>query len=708
MPELISEIKSRINCIDIFRRYYPTHWREHGNSLCPFHADTDLPDKRSMAVSRDKVHCFSEACNKSWDAIDLTEIGEGISKKEAIALLAKNLGLEEIKDPKHKSTEKKSPKNFLSRWQNLKKNPLSDEAIEYFEVKRGLTKLLPELQTAGLIGFDPRYKWYYNDLETNELQFRIKPAIALPVNDWEGQTLYGIQMIPVDGSTKKFLAGTQPKDGFLRYGNGGTFSVVTEAAIDAFSVYHACNKQENLEVVCIYSASTLEKLKNIPGTPVLFFDNDMAGIMATIKTLRMRPGRVRIVDWSQAPEGHKDVNDLLRAGHDRIILQMVTSSKCLHKSEVDETIAWLLAHMKAMADGDEKKEATYYRFLAEIGITPTEKDNGSGVRYYNRTAYGNAERMVAMHGENIRYCYPSDKWFVWDGARFCPDSTGAVERLAKATVRQIGVEAARTADDDARKSLLKHALKSEGASEIAAMIRLSRSEEGVAVMPEELDADHWKLNTRTGVVDLRTGGIVEHDRSFLMTKLAPVDFKPGETCPTWMAFLDRIQDGNKPVIDFLQRAVGYSLTGDISEQCAFFLYGTGANGKSTFLEVIQTMLGDYAQRTEFSTFLAKNNETVRNDIARLKSARFVSAVESGKGKSLAEDVIKQLTGDDTITARFLFQEYFEFLPAFKVFLATNHKPITNQSSREPTMRSGDALSSSHSTSLFLPKNGTKP
>lgn len=672
--DLIRKIKDRANCANLFRRYYPANYRERDNSVCPYHNDTDAADRRSLSLSQDKIHCFG-ACGKSWDAIDIVETAEGISKRDAIALLARELGLEEEQNPSRKPSEKeKKPKDFLSRWHGLKKNTISDDAIAYFEERRGLTNLLPELQAAGLIGFDPRYRQYNVDGTTNERSYTEKPAFAFPVTDWNGDKLFGIQMIPIDGSTKKFLTGTENKEGFLRYGNGETFQVVTEAAIDGFSAYHACQKRIDITIICLFSASTIQKLKAVPGILIPFFDNDFAGLLATIKTLLMLPGRIRLVDWSQAPDGHKDLNDLLRAGHDRIITQMVTSSRLPHASEVGETIQGLLPRLKDMAVKENKQDA-YYRFLSDAGITPKEKDDQAQTRYYNRTAYGNAERLCAMHGENIRYCYPSDKWFVWDGMRFCPDSTGAIERLAKQTVRQIGAEASQAEDEETRKALLKHALKSEGKSELKAMVDLSRSEPGVAIMPEHLDANHWTLNTQTGVLDLKTGGIVEHDRSFLITKLAPVDFKPGATCPTWMKFLDRIQAGNRAVIDFLQRAVGYSLTGDTSEQCVFFLYGTGANGKSTFLEVIQTILGDYSQRTEFATFLAKNNETVRNDIARLKSARFVSAVEAGKGKSLAEDVIKQLTGDDTITARFLFQEYFEFLPAFKVFLATNHKPI---------------------------------
>jgi putative DNA primase/helicase len=159
-----------------------------------------------------------------------------------------------------------------------------------------------------------------------------------------------------------------------------------------------------------------------------------------------------------------------------------------------------------------------------------------------------------------------------------------------------------------------------------------------------------------------------------LTKLAPVTYDPNADCPKWKAFLQRIFNDNERLIRFVQRAVGYSLTGSTREQCLLFLHGTGANGKSTFLEVIRALLGDYAVTAEFSTFVADRKSSVRNDIARLHSARLVTAIEVGEGKRFAEELIKTLTGGDTVAARFLYREFFEFRPRFKVWLAANYKP----------------------------------
>ncbi len=175
-------------------------------------------------------------------------------------------------------------------------------------------------------------------------------------------------------------------------------------------------------------------------------------------------------------------------------------------------------------------------------------------------------------------------------------------------------------------------------------------------------------------MDLRTGELRPHDREDLITKLAPVSYDSEAKCETWRAFLDKIMDGNTDLIEYLKRAVGYSLTGDTTEQCLFILHGSGANGKSTFVETIHTLLGDYAQKTETRSFMQQKNEGVRNDLARLKGVRFASAVEIMQGQRLNEALIKEATGGDRITARFLFKEYFEFRPEFKLFLACNHKP----------------------------------
>jgi putative DNA primase/helicase len=290
---------------------------------------------------------------------------------------------------------------------------------------------------------------------------------------------------------------------------------------------------------------------------------------------------------------------------------------------------------------------------------------------YNLTDLGNAERFVAQHGENVRYCFPWRKWVVRAGARWERDEAGRVHRLAKGRVRGIYREASDAEDEDRRKALAKHAAASESETRIRAMIELAKSE--VPVSPDELDADPWLLNVLNGTIELRTGGLREHRREDLITKLAPVEYDPQAEAPTWEAFLERVLPSEE-LRGFVQRAAGYSATGDTSEQCMFIHHGPGANGKSTFQETIAAALGDYAMRTPTETLLVKRSGGVPNDVARLKGARFVTASETEEGRRLAESLVKDLTGQDTISARFMWAEWFDFKPTHALHLSTNHKP----------------------------------
>jgi len=184
------------------------------------------------------------------------------------------------------------------------------------------------------------------------------------------------------------------------------------------------------------------------------------------------------------------------------------------------------------------------------------------------------------------------------------------------------------------------------------------------------------FNVANGTVDLRSRTLVPHNRDHYLTKISPVEFVPQAPCPRWKKFLEEITGNNVELISYLQRAVGYTLTGKTNEHVLFLLYGSGANGKTTFLETVHTVLGDYSRASDFSTFVdgVRSPAAARNDLAALRGARFVTACESEHGQKLAESLVKQITGGDMITARYLYGEYFEFRPQFKLWLATNHKP----------------------------------
>ena len=292
---------------------------------------------------------------------------------------------------------------------------------------------------------------------------------------------------------------------------------------------------------------------------------------------------------------------------------------------------------------------------------------------FHLTDLGNAERLVHHHGEDIRYCHAWKKWLIWDGRRWAPDDSDRIMRLAKEVIRFIYSEAERASDSSERRDIARHAMRSESDRSINAMVDLARSE--VPISPEELDQDPWLFNCANGTIDLRTGRLRGHRREDFITKLVPVAYDPEAEHPLWDRFLDRILDGNQDLVDFMQRAVGYALTGSTIEQCLFILHGAGANGKTTFLQTVGEILADYAMQTPTETLLVKGKGAISNDVARLKGARFVTASEAEAEQRLAENLIKQMTGGDTLSARFLHQEYFDFKPTHKLFLGTNHKPV---------------------------------
>ena len=320
--------------------------------------------------------------------------------------------------------------------------------------------------------------------------------------------------------------------------------------------------------------------------------------------------------------------------------------------------------------------------IPESATRPEDIQTGQ----YPHTDVGNAQRLVKRHGRDMRYCHHWKTWLVWDGRRWKVDDTGAVMRRAKETAQAIYLEAsalsaqaAQELDKESRRPiaeranrLLSWARRSENVHRIDAMVKLAQSEPGIPVLLNQLDADQWLLNCETGTIDLRRGQLREHCREDLITKLAPVKFDPDAACPMFDRFLAHIMAEDDDFISFLQLVIGYSLTGDVSEQVLIILYGSGANGKSTFLNTLMGMLGDYAMKA--SPDLLMKLESHPTEKTDLFGKRFVAAIETEEGRKLAEVFVKEVTGGDPIRARRMRENFWQFSPTHKLFLATNHKP----------------------------------
>jgi putative DNA primase/helicase len=293
-------------------------------------------------------------------------------------------------------------------------------------------------------------------------------------------------------------------------------------------------------------------------------------------------------------------------------------------------------------------------------------------RHYMRTDLGNSERFVDAHHDSVLWCPARKSFLCWDGKHYAWDERGDVVKLAHATARSIFHEAAEAEGEEEQKAITKWALASQNESRINAM--LSQSKPYLAVGMEELDRDPWLINCQNGTLDLRTGKLKAHDPADRITKIVPVDYDPEASCPRFLRFLNETLV-DEAVIKFVKRYSGYTLTGITRERLLAILYGFGKNGKTTLSELLHEVLGDYARNTDVETLLIKKYQGVGNDVAALKGARFVSAAEVEKGRRLAESKVKQLTGRDTVTARFLFGENFDFKPEFKLWLSTNNKPV---------------------------------
>lgn len=313
----------------------------------------------------------------------------------------------------------------------------------------------------------------------------------------------------------------------------------------------------------------------------------------------------------------------------------------------------------------------------ESGIAQSDR-NGQAILdgdldAFARTDLGNAERLVARHGDDVLYV-PGLGWHVWDGRRFRRDDDGEIVRRMKETVRAIASAAAATDDDSGRKALLRHALESEREPRLRAALALAQSDAAVVRRVEDLDADPDVLNVGNGTIHLAVSELLPHARESLCTKLVDVDYDAGAEAPRFLAFLDRVFAGDQELIAFLQRFTGYALTGHTREQVVAIAYGTGANGKTTYTEIMRDLLGDYAQQAPADTFLERR-DGIPNDVARLRGARFVSATETPEGRRLNEVLVKRLVGGDTITARYMRSEWFEFRPVFTPWISTNHRPV---------------------------------
>jgi putative DNA primase/helicase len=393
------------------------------------------------------------------------------------------------------------------------------------------------------------------------------------------------------------------------------------------------------------------------------------------------PSQTSVIVWTDANRSyhHSSRDDLYcgdagGGGHSRDAFDVLT-----HLEHGGDTGAAYVAAKKDLGmweDAPRPKRATAYT----NGTGPHQGGDDAPdfpPERYADTEMGNARRMHDRMGGKLFYVPQFQKWYTWAGTHWAEDKTFRVLDMAKQTVLSMYAELADCTDDAERKRRLAWIRQSESRNRLENMIALLRSEPGIAVLPDTLDQHPMLLPCRNGTLDLTTGQLLPPDPAHHLTQRIDIDYDPAATCPQWERFLDRIMGGNGELIGFVQRLIGHALTGDVSGKYLVFLYGpSGNNGKSTMVETIMRLLGPFALKSPTEMVMAKGYRGggIPNDIARLRGVRFTVTNEVDAGMTLSESIVKDLTGGDTLTARFMRAEYFDFRPSHKLWMVGNHRP----------------------------------
>ena len=309
-------------------------------------------------------------------------------------------------------------------------------------------------------------------------------------------------------------------------------------------------------------------------------------------------------------------------------------------------------------------------------------------KYYPYDDTGNADRFTDIFKDRVLYSYTNKGWYIYDGKRWLFDTLGRINDYFEQSIEVMKKQGMTTnipmleneTSEDYQKRLKairtayeKHLTYSRSNRGTVAGVKQSMHKNSVDI--SEFDGNDMLINLENSVYDMVSGINIPHDATLKFTKKANVNYDESKKCPRWEQFLREIFNDDKDLIKWIQKALGYSLTGKTSEQVMFILNGNGRNGKSVFLDVVSHIFGDYRTNIQPDSLMVKNSQGANSDIARLKGARFVTTVESNDGMRFNEGLVKQLTGGDTVTARFLHANEFEFTPKFKVWMATNHRPI---------------------------------
>lgn len=307
-------------------------------------------------------------------------------------------------------------------------------------------------------------------------------------------------------------------------------------------------------------------------------------------------------------------------------------------------------------------------------------NDGIDVPDFRKSDAGNADLLKHLFGDIIRYNHTEGKWFIWNKQYWKPDDKAQIYELAKKAAQSRAQNALTITDSTLKKQALHFAINSENQQKLMACINSAKSIPELSTTKEDWDKSCDMLQCDNGLLLLNEGVKFRSGQpEAMISKSTLINYDATATCPQWKKAISEILSDDMKMIEFVQRAIGYSLTGFITEQKFFLLHGSGANGKSLMMEILRDIMGDYSQNTRFDTFERKQNKQT-NEIARLHNARLVTANESGDTKRLDTELLKEVTGGDKVTARYLYNESFNFSPEFKLWLSSNSLPKVTDTS----------------------------
>lgn len=386
---------------------------------------------------------------------------------------------------------------------------------------------------------------------------------------------------------------------------------------------------------------------------------------------------------------HFSTNDLLNGSH--LVDPFEVYLRYEHGGDIKSAVRTAAELLGLKRSGGRENKTNVSGASASPGASPEQpkkstpngdipQEAGITGDAFHYTDTGNARRLIRAYGHMIRYNQePYGKWLWWNGRFWQFDRTNKIFEYVDHVITDIYREASENDDSEWRKKLVKLGRDLEGMSGQRNLVKKAETIQDISVCSDALDSHAWLFNCRNMTLDLSNGEVKPHQHSQedYLTRTAEVDYVTDAKCPRWEKFLTEIFEDDSTLIQFIQRAVGYSLTGDISEQCLFFAYGTGKNGKTVFFNTIELLFGEYFYKAPADMILQQKYNNIPSDVAQMKGKRFVVTSEIEDNRRLAEARVKNLTGGDTIEARPMYKEWFTFKPTHKLWMFGNHKPLIN-------------------------------